>query len=499
MIKRNIISILLLSFLLTVYVNAANDGADLVKPEKLDDKLWKALLGQHEKFSQDCVPAFFYGKVIDQDDKAVVGVDVLAVWDKYKCEEIQSIVHTIANDKGKFKGDGDYVFFEDKAETIKTDVNGCFKVEMGQSHGLVLNVKDKRYLPPLNNRAFSFAKHRYRYKLNESTADNPTVFKVWKLSGEKHCLIRNEFDFNNSKIEKLYIDLFNKTIESEKPDQYDFSIKYDVNSKNYLFEFPNGGIVEMSSDSEFPFRAPENGYQAKYTLTPDSKLIRRYFYAKSRDGQYYSSLYINLQPGRGAQRPSLQIMSVLNPDASRNLEDRLSKSYNVTGYMEKVTSLYELQHDFPDKKKPADIGLKEWESLLYRESIIIANANQIEFHGKVLDTNGVAVSGEKIRISYKSFNENYRETLGKMRKELKRPLNESELNDAISPKKKLEVVTDANGCFVVSGIEGEEMAIMPDDAKYFVNGKEYLVFKKDVLVQGSSAKHPVKLVLSENE
>ena len=83
--------------------------------------------------------------------------------------------------------------------------------------------------------------------------------------------------------------------------------------------FSGGGLMETSE--EFPFLAPENGYQEfdqwSITSTNWTESLDKQFYVKLRDGNFGR---VKLRVIGVSKRAYFRMESFLNPSGSRNLE-----------------------------------------------------------------------------------------------------------------------------------------------------------------------------------
>jgi len=203
--------------------------------------------------------------------------------------------------------------------------------------------------------------------------EKPVIFRVRKV-GNQSFLLQNtcvDINFRTNEICKLTGWDFIRRGQASgvKPisaaDEYfcDLQAKATFNTNNAIWTVilspgnTNGGVIV--SDQLF-HEAPETGYQAEYTFTPeDRKPVKaKYVYIKSREPAIYTRLVIeHINANKEFFR--LSGKAVTNPYGDRNLEQATDLPYEVTKQLtdEAKTSFRQnkrpSKHDLPKMVKEA--------------------------------------------------------------------------------------------------------------------------------------------------
>jgi hypothetical protein len=253
------------------------------------------------------IPINFYGKVIDQAGKPVVGAKVnLEVQANY-FEENRS---------------------EQKQFPLETDQNGDFTLT--GAYGAIVKVlsieKDSFELTKKVNRGYSYtlpAEFRPDPK-------NPVLFKMWKQRG-KEALVgsswhgkvasdgtTNRFDMlhgRRSSDGALEIVCKRMSPAQRTPGNDRFDYKFEITVV--------GGGIQPTGD-EFTYLAPESDYVASFTVEQKADApkwrpdVTQEFYIKTTDG-HYGRLFVEWYAW---QTPTghCEWNCSINPSGSRNLE-----------------------------------------------------------------------------------------------------------------------------------------------------------------------------------
>lgn len=248
-------------------------------------------------------PIEFYGKVVDQHEQPVAGVQVHFVW-----------TDTSANGSSE-------------ADQL-TDAKGQFALH--NTTGRMLQVwlsKDGYYVPKSNPNNFDYATGYM------ADPNNPVVFRLWKkgagadLITSQHGMSSTlEFSATTRDGSPVRVDFFN---QKTSPDgQMEVSQKkpaygawQTATGWSYRLSIPDGGFVETTE--EFPFEAPESGYQPVVEFKfqkGDANWTERL------DKTFYIAFGIPRKYGRIHVETSMTTGTILeyaiNPDGAQNLEPK---------------------------------------------------------------------------------------------------------------------------------------------------------------------------------
>ena len=247
------------------------------------------------------MPINFYGRVVDENEQPVSGASVVAQW----------------SDLSK-KGATN--------ETCLTDGQGFFSITGKTGRGITIRVsKDGYYTPKRQQISFDYAAF-WEADYHVPDPNNPVLFHIRKKNqGEalRNGEVRPTMPADGTPVR---FDLLNGGKPS--PDGQ-LEIAAITNTEKYpprIFNWratilvPGGGLIEHNA--EFPFEAPEDGYQPSVgfdmpTNAPDWKpLIEKSYFIEFGSPPRYGR--IQVQINGGSQKASVRYW--VNPSGSRNLE-----------------------------------------------------------------------------------------------------------------------------------------------------------------------------------
>ncbi len=262
----------------------------------------------------------FWGKVIDQHNEPVAGVEVTA---------------TITTHQIPPPG------FKPQPTTIysaSTATNGVFYIKGRPGRGFTIEtIKKEGYvLPPaLQSRTDNLFLYNYDQldpKGFKADSLSPVVFHMWKIE-QPEKLIKGEGFYGVIPDGRVYtVDLLTqKHAQGETPGDFRVKIERPPSAKwgargydwSCAIEGVGGGVIE--TQDEFMYRAPESGYLSRYEIKISAvdehwyDRQKRQFYLKSREGKVYARLeveiFVNYQ-----NEAALRVKYYANPSGSRNLE-----------------------------------------------------------------------------------------------------------------------------------------------------------------------------------
>lgn len=255
------------------------------------------------------VPITFYGKVVDQSGQPVEGVKIslLVVISHLEKYDAQTQPVTLETDqKGNFTLNG-YIAYGINIVSIEKDgYELSKKVILSYNFGLV-----PTYTPDRNN---------------------PVVFRMWKR-GKSEPLVGASKSYKITPDGRPFtIDLLKHEekpgisplgdiiVRINRPEKLAPGKKVDW---SYSIEAIDGGIIHTNTD--FLYQAPETGYEPKYEFFAPATNARwagwakEQFYIKSRSGQVYGSLEVEIDTDYD-DHAVFKVDCALNPAGSRNLE-----------------------------------------------------------------------------------------------------------------------------------------------------------------------------------
>jgi hypothetical protein len=253
-------------------------------------------------------PIDFYGKVVDDNTNPVQGVSVQFQWDESPTQDVARIY------------------------TTKSDADGLFSLQGQRGRSLEVSVSKEGYYSSGRD------KTGYIYALAADIFSpsmlNPVIFHIRKK--EKGELLIHISGIGLHTMRDYLLAADGKPTEVSLRDgrlapvgQGDLKVEFQAGPP--LDQFPSriswqcrvtvsgGGLMETSE--EFPFLAPENGYQEfdqwSITSTNWTESLDKQFYVKLRDGNFGR---VKLRVIGVSKRAYFRMESFLNPSGSRNLE-----------------------------------------------------------------------------------------------------------------------------------------------------------------------------------
>lgn len=253
----------------------------------------------------------FFGKVVDQYDSPVAGAKVKLSVREWRVGSLDVM-----------GSEGRSVKYE-----RETTTNGIFDLQ--EAKGDVLTVESiQKDGYELSARILRFIDCR---KSTNYGSSNPKIYKMWK-KGAHEPLISGEKLFGIIPDQRVYsLDLVEgKKVEGVGEGDLMVRIKRSpvVDPQEHyewscVIEGVQGGLLE--TEDEFPYLAPEEGYQSQYEMTfnPTSQdwtsLVKKQFYIWTRNGQVYGRIQIAINPVYD-DKSALEMAYAINPGRSRNLE-----------------------------------------------------------------------------------------------------------------------------------------------------------------------------------
>lgn len=251
-------------------------------------------------------PINFYGRVVDENDAAVVGANIHFTWNDL-------------SEKGTSDAD------------VLSDSNGFFSLKDRRGKAMSVTASKDGYYTYPSERGSSFEYANPANSLFTPDPNRPVVFHLRK-KGAGADLIHG-LKLLGSRIDGTlsYVDLSEGKNSLTPPGDLTVQCTRSEIGKDKRFDWtftlgaPDGGLIE--STDEFMLLAPEDGYQPTNQISHkvgDSDWVageKRKFYVKSQGGKHYARIEITIIPDYG-QNAAYDLNWDLNPNSSRNLEPK---------------------------------------------------------------------------------------------------------------------------------------------------------------------------------
>ena len=184
-------------------------------PDGMTSEAWKRFLVYHEAGKESNASINFYGRVVDQLDQPLEGVQVVAVISSYYESLVDRILQGATEDEvGRINTD---------EIAVVTDSNGLFSYEAYNGRALrIISLEKEGFVSPkLDEGSFSFGNnYTEKQKSNIPTTSSPRVYTMWK-KGLPQDLVKNKtglkFDangtvrkvplFSSSRLSDLYLNV----------------------------------------------------------------------------------------------------------------------------------------------------------------------------------------------------------------------------------------------------------------------------------------------------
>jgi hypothetical protein len=256
------------------------------------------------------VPISFYGKVLDQDENPVAEASIEFSWNK---------VNATNNE------------MESGTAGTSTDDKGLFSLENQKGGQLMVKVTKAGYYNLAGNPCcFEYAQP-YAGNFYVPDPNNPVVFHL-KKRGVGVALITSQNGMRSDVkllIPKdgtlINVDFLQRKAAETGPLQIAQVKPTDTRSQDatewsFQMTIPDGGFVEYHD--EFPFEAPDTGYQP--TVRFDFQKgqpnwtdgVKADYYIRFGNPPLYGRLHLET----GFDEPGARLTYAINPDGSRNLE-----------------------------------------------------------------------------------------------------------------------------------------------------------------------------------
>jgi uncharacterized repeat protein (TIGR03803 family) len=285
-------------------------------------------------------PINFYGKVVDENDQPVAGATAHFVWDVGATNNVPRPF----TDTGKISAD------------ITTDSAGLFSLTNVMGTELDVSVSKAGYYSSRTNRGTQYFKYSKPnidsfYGIGDyfkPDPNHPVIYYLHKMGVGANALVTSQYgvrdglwvnvprdgtpinvDLLNRKAGNGPLEIMQKkpdfpvhggTIESLSPS--DYAKLMSATNWSFTMKISDGGFIE--ENEEFPFNAPESGYQAvvKYDFqkgqTNWTVNFQRNYYIKFGSPALYAQLHLETW----ADSDYVILMYLINPDGSRNLEPK---------------------------------------------------------------------------------------------------------------------------------------------------------------------------------
>lgn len=255
-------------------------------------------------------PIDFYGIVLDAFDKSVEGAEVEFQWNEANRGTRSFTV---------VSGDGGFVNLTDR-------------------RGYVLTIRAKKdgyYTTQRGNISLNYAEP-WDLRFHQPDPNRPVILKLRKKGVPEPLIERRMLKYPDSTGDGVIsIDLLG---QREFDDEADLRIRLSHGPELEIeghgrfdwaveVEAVEGGLIEYSNQEEFPFLAPESGYEPVIRLAMkadnpkwESNFTKKFFF-RTRGGKHYGRMVLRVSPFPENALPTVTLVEYyLNPAGSRNLE-----------------------------------------------------------------------------------------------------------------------------------------------------------------------------------
>ena len=251
-------------------------------------------------------PIEFYGKVVDENSNAVAGVNIHFSWYDIPAKDGERTADTQSDSEGLFSLQGKHgpsltvgfskegYYSSQRGEMSFNYVMGTDIISPDPQNPVVFNLRKKGTSEPLVHIAGIGLRTMRDYLLAADGKPTEVSLRDGRLAPVGQGDLKVEF----------------RAGDSIAPSEISWWCQVSV---------PGGGLMETSE--EFPFLAPENGYQEfnKWSITSTNwtETLDKQYYVKLRDGNFGQ---VKLRVIGVPKRAYFRMESFLNPSGSRNLE-----------------------------------------------------------------------------------------------------------------------------------------------------------------------------------
>jgi len=271
-----------------------------VQPASEDRGVWQRKMDNEDPYWDFKLPISFYGKVMDDQGQPIAGASVEFVW-------------TDLSSEGTGK------------KTTESDSNGLFSLTGATGKGLSVYVSKAGYQryrsKSINKASFDYSPLASPGTYHKPDPMSPVLFVMHKNRPKEALLqINRRFPSSTNQPTVFYLD--GNDTSAVRIDLLENRSETNGQEGAWMLRVsvPSGGI--QISTNEFPFEAPETGYEPSILL--DRKTAKPETWAYPYQG---GEFFVRTSSGYGRMRlqmlegsPHLSINSFYNPNNSRNLE-----------------------------------------------------------------------------------------------------------------------------------------------------------------------------------
>jgi hypothetical protein len=259
-------------------------------------------------------PIEFYGTVKDQYEQPVEGANIAFTYNQYTSPEGSSVTNAITDTNGFFSLSG----VSGGSLGVSVAKDGYYAVKSSNHFNYTGMLGSERFYPDSRNPVvFHLKKKNAGAKL--ITSDNG-MRRDLVVSGLSDGTVKR-VDFFTQQIGntgQMELSAF-KPAPGQPQSEWWFRMS-----------IPDGGLIE--ENDEFPFEAPESGYQSSVDFhfhagaTNWATTVQKNFYIKFGQPPKYGRVYIDTAIDRGSF-----LRYAINPDGARNLEPMESQPQPAQG------------------------------------------------------------------------------------------------------------------------------------------------------------------------
>lgn len=258
-------------------------------------------------------PIEFFGKVIDEQNRPVVGAEIEISWN---------------GTSEKYGGDGV------GHKTITSAANGLFEIKEIEGKGMTVRVHKDGYYSrgTWNGGSFEYAGF-WAKEFIEPDRSKPVIFQLVKRPLAEPTYRIGSRIFLEPPALETHLDLLSPTAQSTAPADLHVRITRPPGASyekpfdwSVTIEGRNGAEIVETTD-EFMLQAPADGYQPKlvrdYKNPTGNARQKVRFYVRSKSRKLYAAVDFEMAAYRrmnGSEPASIVISATVNPNDSPNVE-----------------------------------------------------------------------------------------------------------------------------------------------------------------------------------
>lgn len=237
------------------------------------------------------VPIGFFGRIVDQDNRPLSGVRVVASARQWLYAPVAGLTSTHPTTEALSASDGSFEFTDLSGDALKIEAleKKGYEAEPSATRDFGYNVSEN-HVPDRNN---PVVLRMWRSEVKERLITGKMFFAIWPdgrdytvnlLEGKHVESVTEEGDFR---------------IRVKRSTDAKFGQKYDW---SFVIAPINGGIIEEQDPHSSMFLAPDTGFLAQYEFSIKADgdqwghRVKKRFYVRSRGGMVVGRITVDVFP-----------------------------------------------------------------------------------------------------------------------------------------------------------------------------------------------------------